>query len=83
MIFMAFCGAFRICKSLYGKMVWHEFLSPKKMMLTDKAGTIFFFGGPMDEGVAPQLSQWSQGDAEKDAEELEAAPWKHSNRYSR
>ena len=36
------CGAFRICKSLYGKMVWHEFLSPKKMMLTDKAGTIFF-----------------------------------------
>lgn len=39
----------RICKSLYGKMVWHEFLSPKKMMLTDKAG-----------------------DAEKDAEELEA-----------
>jgi len=39
----------RICKSLYGKMVWHEFLSPKKMMITDKAG-----------------------DAEKDAEELEA-----------
>jgi len=50
------CGAFRICKSLYGKMVWHEFLSPKKMMLTDKAGTICF-GGPMVEGVAaPQLS---------------------------